>query len=165
VQVFPIPAGVHYKICGYWGDPRPNGRTHQGIDLCCPEGTPLLAVADGVLKFGTDPLGGNVATLTIADGSHYYYAHMAHDAGSGPRTVSAGDIVGYCGHSGDAQANLPHLHFGRYINGVAVDPGADLATGAHMAAPVAPSAPWAALAGAAILLAAAAAAAHVYSRA
>jgi murein DD-endopeptidase MepM/ murein hydrolase activator NlpD len=126
--IFPLPAGFPYTICGVFGDPRANGtRTHQGVDLCCAKGTPLLAVADGLLNQAQDPLGGTTSGLTVADGSHYYYAHLsAYAPGAVPRRVSAGDVIGYVGSTGDAQAALPHLHFGHYVGGVAVNPIAEL---------------------------------------
>jgi murein DD-endopeptidase MepM/ murein hydrolase activator NlpD len=139
--IFPIPDGIPYTVCGYWGDPRAGGkRVHQGVDLCCARGTPLLAVADGVLTQGPDPLGGTTSSLTVADGSHWYYAHeSAYAAGAVPRRVVAGEIVGYCGSTGDAQAALPHLHLGHYVAGAAVDPTVDLNRAQHV--PLAAGAP------------------------
>jgi murein DD-endopeptidase MepM/ murein hydrolase activator NlpD len=134
MQCFPYAAGVKYKQCGYWGDPRPNGRTHQGIDLCAPASTPILAVADGQATMSTDPLGGRVVGLLIADGSHWYFAHLASWAGTS-RAVTAGEVLGWVGSSGDAQANLPHLHLGHYVGGVAVDPTAEVFAAPHWALP------------------------------
>lgn len=91
-----------------WGAPRPGGRHHQGVDMMSPEGTPLVAVVSGFAKMKTDPLGGNVVGLKGNDGNYYYYAHLVTWEG-GSRDVSAGEVVGYVGHTGDTAAN--HLHF------------------------------------------------------
>jgi peptidoglycan LD-endopeptidase LytH len=91
-----------------WGATRPGGRHHQGVDMMSPEGTPLVAVVSGLAKMKTDPLGGNVVGLKGNDGNYYYYAHLTTWEG-GSRDVSAGEVVGYVGHTGDTVAN--HLHF------------------------------------------------------
>jgi peptidoglycan LD-endopeptidase LytH len=102
-----------------WGSPRPNGRHHQGVDMMAASWTPLVAVVAGFVRMKTDPLGGNVASLNGVDGTRYYYAHLSSWEG-GDRNVSAGDVVGYVGHTGDTQANHLHLeihpHGGSAVN-------------------------------------------------
>jgi len=59
LRIFPVSGGASYvEDFAYQ---KPDGRSHQGNDLMAPEGRPLLAVDDGLVKFGTDVLGGNVA--------------------------------------------------------------------------------------------------------
>jgi murein DD-endopeptidase MepM/ murein hydrolase activator NlpD len=124
IRVFPIALPTVATVCGYFGDTRGNGtRSHQGVDLCAPIGTPLLAVDDGFVKQGTDPLGGTVVTLDAPDGTHYYYAHLSAYGASG--NVSADDVIGYVGKTGDAApAGIPsHLHFEMHPQGgPTVDP-------------------------------------------
>jgi murein DD-endopeptidase MepM/ murein hydrolase activator NlpD len=91
-----------------WGAPRSGGRTHQGVDMMSPFGTPLVAVVAGSVKMKTNGLGGNVLWLSGADGNKYYYAHLSSWEGSS-RDVSAGEVIGYVGATGDTSAN--HLHF------------------------------------------------------
>ena len=103
-----------------WGSPRPNGRHHQGVDMMAASGTPLVAVVAGFVRMKTDPLGGNVASLNGNDGTRYYYAHLSSWEG-GDRNVSAGDVVGYVGHTGDTTADHLHLEIHPH-GGAAVNP-------------------------------------------
>jgi len=103
-----------------WGDPRPGGRQHHGTDLMAAEGTPLVAIENGVvLSAGYDYLGGNGLTIRGDSGDIYYYAHLSRyvpGISAGVR-VGVGQYVGYVGHTGDATA--PHLHLGWYPGGYA----------------------------------------------
>jgi murein DD-endopeptidase MepM/ murein hydrolase activator NlpD len=113
-----------------WGAPRvdPGGRKrrHEGQDIFCDAGTPILASERGVIEFDTNALGGRIARLYRADGSFWYYAHLSHwntDELRSRARVKAGAVIGYCGDTGNAEGGLPHLHFGWYTrNGVANDP-------------------------------------------
>jgi hypothetical protein len=49
-------------------------RQHEGQDVFCDYGAPVLASEVGIVEFGTDVLGGRVARLFRPDGSHWYYA-------------------------------------------------------------------------------------------
>lgn len=78
----------------------------------------MLAVDDGQVRFGQDPLGGTIAVLApsgVPIGLHWYYAHLSAVEGTA-RAVKAGDIIGYVGRSGDAAPpGIPtHLHFAKY---------------------------------------------------
>ncbi|MCG3861875.1 M23 family metallopeptidase, partial [Psychrobacter sp. Ps5] len=53
----------------------------------------------------------------------HYYAHLEDYADISPNDwVNAGDIIGYVGDSGNAKGTPPHVHYGIYINGSAVNP-------------------------------------------
>lgn len=90
---------------------------HGGLDLMVPDGTPVVAVKSGFAAFNPypDPAGGNTVYLSADDGNVYYYAHLTSFVGSS-RNVSQGEIVGYSGHTGNAQA--PHVHFEIRVGGV-----------------------------------------------
>lgn len=83
---------------------------HQGVDIFASEGTPLVAVDAGTVRFGTDPLGGNVANLFSDDGNHYYYAHLSAFEGAN-RRVAAGEVIGFVGTTGNARGTRAHVHF------------------------------------------------------
>jgi murein DD-endopeptidase MepM/ murein hydrolase activator NlpD len=74
-----------------------------------PRGLPIYAVTSGTVRFSSNRLGGNAAHLAGDNGTRYYYAHLSSFAGSG-RRVSAGEVIGYNGDTGNA-AGTPHLHF------------------------------------------------------
>jgi peptidoglycan LD-endopeptidase LytH len=98
-----------------FGEPRSGGRTHGGIDMRAPEGTPIWAVKSGNVQFALESLGGVVAYLYADDGNVYYYAHMSDRAGSN-RRVGQGNHIGWVGHTGNAAS--PHLHFELRLGGV-----------------------------------------------
>ena len=102
-----------------WGAPRSGGRTHQGVDMMSPGGTPLVAVESGSVTFKQTPLGGNSVWLNGASGTRYFYAHLSGFEGSS-RGVSQGEVIGYVGATGNTSVN--HLHFEVHPNGPAVNP-------------------------------------------
>jgi murein DD-endopeptidase MepM/ murein hydrolase activator NlpD len=86
--------------------------------------TPLLAVADGKVKFSSNSLGGLSTHIYADNGVVYYYAHLERhptDIKSGQR-VTKGTVVGFLGNSGNARYTSPHLHFEIRPGGVAVNP-------------------------------------------
>ena len=103
-----------------WGAARSAGRSHEGVDMMSPLGTPVVAVESGSVQMKTTSLGGNSAWVNGASGTRYFYAHL--NGWEGPsRSVSQGEVIGYVGHTGNTTAN--HLHFEVHPGGgVAVNP-------------------------------------------
>lgn len=126
-QVLVIPLGQQW-VCPVtrssyfndWGFPRHGGRFHEGIDLFAPRGTPVYAPVAGVVERRFGSLGGNQVNLTGDDGILYIGSHLDRFGSQG--RVSAGEVIGYVGTSGNAAGTSPHLHFGMYLNGVVVSP-------------------------------------------
>ncbi len=102
-----------------WGASRSGGRSHEGVDMMSPAGTPLVAVESGSAQFKQTNLGGNSVWLMGSSGTKYFYAHLSAWEGSS-RSVSQGEVIGYVGATGNTTAN--HLHFevhpggGRAVN-------------------------------------------------
>ena len=84
-------------------------RHHNGADFGAPSGTPLYAVADGVISHKPNNGGaGNTADLVLEDGTKFRYFHLKNFEGE-ERTVKKGEIIGYVGSTGASTG--PHLHF------------------------------------------------------
>ena len=107
-----------------WGGARSQGRSHEGIDIFAPRGTPVQATTQGIVsKVGENTLGGRVVVVVGPGGAGHYYAHLEDYADISPNDwVNAGDIIGYVGDSGNAKGTPTHVHYGIYINGSAVNP-------------------------------------------
>lgn len=130
IRVFPVAAPT--TISNDFGSGRSGGRGHAGNDLFADPDAPLVAVDDGELRSGVDPLGGNILNLYSDDGARYYYAHLSWfalpdgqmtNAPPAPRRVRAGDVVGFLGRTGNAATTQHHLHFEEHPGrGAAIDP-------------------------------------------
>ena len=107
-----------------WGAARSQGRSHEGIDIFAERGTPIQATTQGIVsKVGEDALGGRVVMIIGPGGAGHYYAHLEDYADiSANDWVNSGDTIGYVGDSGNAKGTPPHVHYGIYINGSAVNP-------------------------------------------
>ena len=113
------------QVANTWGAPRGNDRLHQGQDIFAPRGTPVLSATEGyVLRIGENSLGGQTVSVVGAGGRVYYYAHLDSYAPS----LAVGDyvtdksVLGYVGTTGNAAGTPPHLHFGVYAAGGALNP-------------------------------------------
>jgi murein DD-endopeptidase MepM/ murein hydrolase activator NlpD len=105
-----------------FGAPRSGGRSHQGVDMMAAEGTPNVATVSGTVKQQQGSLQGNGVFLSGDDGNSYWYFHLSRYEG-GPRHVSQGEVIGYTGHTGNADGGASHTHFEYHPGGgAAVDP-------------------------------------------
>ena len=113
----PVPGS---RFINGWGFARSGGRSHAGIDLFAPMGTPVYAPASGWVDIATGSIGGLQFRLTDANGTLWFGSHLSKFGKSGQ--VSAGDVIGYVGDSGNAKGSNPHLHFEVHPSGQAVNP-------------------------------------------
>ena len=140
--VFPVYGQVA------WGDTFGASRSdvsggwHHGDDLFAPLGTPVLAVAHGVVfSVGHERLGGRRLWLRDDRGNEFYYAHLSaySPLAVNGAVVKAGDVLGFVGDTGDAVGTPYHLHFEIHPVGLldrgydgAVDPTSYLRTWRHV---------------------------------
>ena len=100
--------------------------SHRGDDLCADEGTEIYAAADGVVLAAQEHYSwGNFVEIdhgTDADGLRWVtlYAHMKSCAVQVGQTVTAGQVIGYLGHTGNTTGNA--CHFEMQVNGTLVEP-------------------------------------------
>ena len=99
-----------------WGAPRSGGRSHKGVDMLSPSGTPTVAPVSGVVSHRGNSVGGLSWHLQGDDGHYYYGTHLQSYANVGAGHVEAGTVIGYVGDTGNARGT-PHLHFEIHPNG------------------------------------------------
>src|SRR5215813_12036349 len=113
------------EISDTWQAPRGDGRKHEGQDIFATRGTPILSATTGyIYNIGENNLGGQTVSVIGKGGRVYYYAHLdsyARGIKIGDR-VSTRTVIGYVGTTGNAQGTPPHLHFGVYTSGGAINP-------------------------------------------
>ena len=122
---FPVAGKANKDVQSFWGASRDGGgRSHEGVDIFAPRGTPVTAVADGyIIRTGNQGLGGKQVWLRDnAFGNSHYYAHLDSILTETGKSVKTGDTLGYVGNTGNAAGGATHLHFGIYSSNGAVDP-------------------------------------------
>ena len=117
---WPLPG--HTYISCHFGEVNAFGNAgHRGTDIPAPEGTPILAAHSGtVIISGWNNSYGNQVLLDNGAGLSTRYAHMTQTAVTAGEAVTAGQVIGYVGNTGDSTGN--HLHFEVMQNGVRVNP-------------------------------------------
>ena len=117
------PAGLAIPVIGVnrgqlldtFDQARASGRRHDAIDIMAAEGSPVIAAADGTIEklFNSVRGGTTIYERSIDQKWVYYYAHLSayapglHEG----QQVRRGQVIGRVGHTGDASAAGPHLHF------------------------------------------------------
>lgn len=110
-------------------------RTHDAIDIMAAEGTPVVSASNGTVEklFYSQGGGGNTVYVRSPDQRWtFYYAHLQRYApglAEGQR-VRRGQVIGFVGHTGNANPAGPHLHFAinrvqpdeRWYGGQAINP-------------------------------------------
>ena len=117
---WPLP-GHTYISCNFGDDDAYGNSGHRGTDIPAPEGTPILAAHSGtVIISGWNNSYGNQVLLDNGAGLSTRYAHMTQTAVTAGEAVTAGQVIGYVGNTGDSTGF--HLHFEVMQNGVRVNP-------------------------------------------
>lgn len=124
------PVEVKLGISAYFHDKAYEQRfkmQHNAVDIPVPQGTLIAAAAGGIVKDVADHgLGFNYITIEHPGGYATLYGHLTKFTVKPGDHVIAGDPIGYSGGRpgtpGAGFSTGPHLHFGVYINGAAVDP-------------------------------------------
>jgi murein DD-endopeptidase MepM/ murein hydrolase activator NlpD len=96
-------------------------RSHSGVDLAAPHGTPVYAASAGYV--GSSGWSGGYGLMIAIDhpgGMETRYGHLSRlTVGSG-QYVAAGTLIGFVGSTGDSTG--PHLHYEIRINGQPINP-------------------------------------------
>ena len=122
---FPVIGKDNKAVQSFWGATRSGGkRSHEGVDIFAPRGTPVIAITDGLISStGNRGLGGKQVWLRDGIfGQSLYYAHLDSITATTGQRVSIGDTLGLVGNTGNAKTTPPHLHFGIYNRTGAINP-------------------------------------------
>ena len=120
---WPLEPGVYYYVSSEFGWRNLWGtmNNHYGIDLACANGTKILSYNAGTVIVSTSHYSyGNYVIVDHGGGITTLYAHMSSNAVAVGDYVQAGQLVGYCGLTGNTSGY--HLHFEYRINGQVQNP-------------------------------------------
>jgi murein DD-endopeptidase MepM/ murein hydrolase activator NlpD len=97
------------------------GEFHTGVDIGAPNGIPIRATGDGIVKTAEMSNGyGREVVIDHGHGVETLYGHMSGFAVSAGQTVVRGEVIGYVGHSGRTTGS--HLHYEVRIHNTPVNP-------------------------------------------
>jgi murein DD-endopeptidase MepM/ murein hydrolase activator NlpD len=98
-------------------------RPHTGVDYAAPEGTPVVALGDGVIiERGYNHAAGNYVKIrhnSVYTTGYNHFSRFGKGITKGAR-VSQGQVIGYVGKTGYATG--PHLDLRFWKNGKPIDP-------------------------------------------
>ncbi len=97
-------------------------KMHSGLDFAAPQGTPIYATADGVVKLAGN-IGngyGNYVVINHGYGYETLYAHQYRIKVKPGQRVKRGEQIGWVGSTGKSTG--PHLHYEVHKNGRKMDP-------------------------------------------
>jgi len=119
---WPVHTGYITSNYGFRVHPIKHRRIfHQGIDYAAPRGTPIYAVADGLVTFvGRKGGYGNIVEIRHVNGLVTRYAHNTKNLVSEGQRVRQGQKIATVGATGSATG--PHVHFEVLKNGKHVNP-------------------------------------------
>lgn len=112
--LYVLPVAAQSRITSGFGlrlDPFTSRRAmHNGIDFEALEGTPVFAVADGMVsRVVLLPNYGNLVEVNHRDGQTTRYAHLQQSLVRSGQFVRRGELIAKVGNTG--RSTGPHLHF------------------------------------------------------
>lgn len=113
-----------------FGDPRGDGRIHEGLDIMAPQDAPIVTPTDAVvIRVGTGASAGNYVYTANPGGETFAYLHLSSFAPNIQEgdEIKKGALIGYVGDTGNAVGGAPHLHFEIRDNNGFIDPFTRLA--------------------------------------
>lgn len=116
-MAFPVQDRNTRAILSVFGASRDAGRrSHHGVDIFAPRGTPVLSATNGrVSRVRDTRIGGKVVWISDSDEPQsVYYAHLDSQVVRAGARVTKGTLLGFVGNTGNARTTPPHLHFGVY---------------------------------------------------
>ena len=128
---FRCPLDSYGRITTQFGEADPWGIPHRGTDFAAPGGTPVYAIADGIVSAAAAVYSyGNCVQIshgTADDGNTYdsLYAHLSSIAVSQGSAVTKGQVIGYVGNTGNVYSTGGggyHLHLELRVNRARVNP-------------------------------------------
>ena len=128
---FRCPLDSYGRITTQFGEADPWGIPHRGTDFAAPGGTPVYAIADGIVSAAAAMYSyGNCVQIshgTADDGNTYdsLYAHLSSIAVSQGSAVTKGQVIGYVGNTGNVYSTGGggyHLHLELRVNRARVNP-------------------------------------------
>jgi peptidoglycan LD-endopeptidase LytH len=132
--IIPVAGVRPDQLHDTYSESRSEGRVHDAIDIPAPQGTPVLAAADGTIVklFHSERGGTTIYQLSTDNRFVYYYAHLDRYAEglTEGHFAKQGETIAYVGDSGNAGAGNYHLHFSialisdpkHYWQGVNINP-------------------------------------------
>ncbi len=113
-----IASGFGMRIDPVYGTPK----MHKGLDFTAPQGTPVYATGNGMVKSAVFSESGYGNHIIINHGYGYetLYGHMVRLKVRQGQKVKRGELVGWVGSTGKSTG--PHCHYEVHINGVEINP-------------------------------------------
>jgi hypothetical protein len=116
-----LPDGKGFGSTWVFNNPPGTSELHSGADYAVPTGTPLSAIADGVVVIADDLFfAGNAVFIDHGDGLVSMYFHLADTKVRAGQEVRRGETIGTVGATG--RVTGPHLHLGMRWHGARIDP-------------------------------------------
>ena len=119
-----LPAGSYTVGCAFACYVSASGLPHTGQDFPTPIGTMVRSTNSGIVEVSRDLNGSYGRYIVVRDRANpkiaVYYAHLSAREVRAGQQVTAGQVIGRSGNTGNSRG--PHLHYEIRINGNPVNP-------------------------------------------